>query len=401
MLIGIGAVKNIKAQDDSVGVGSNLFVTSVAWSHDGLNLASAGVFMPDADSYLGYLTVTNVQSGESIFQLDPTWGGFTSVRWSSDDRFLAVGRFDQTIWVIDLESQRHIATLWGHQATVVTIDWSPDGSKLISGGSTDGDVILWDMKSYQEIKRINRGEVWSVAYSPDGTYIATGGPGGLQILPSSLDVGATYQEQLPYTFFSDLNITALTWNADSSQIVFGTDAFVLPQAEIYVVDRSGALLRTFQTQDTGIFGIDWDSTGKLISTYSINGLVNVRDAVSGAILESYPGSTLYGEQLDFSPFGGRLSFGTDVTVSQLDVNSELTILNQATQIVVPDPSPERLQAIAESCNAPLPVEQAAASADTAAELATFETAVEALPAETIPPACAADLLAVAGAMQGQ
>jgi len=48
-----------------------------------------------------------------------------------------------------------------------------------------------------------------------------------------------------------------------------------------------------------------------------------------------------------------------------------------------------------------PVMQATASADTALELATFETAVEALPTNSIPPACAADLLAVAGAIGAQ
>ncbi|MDX2162267.1 MAG: hypothetical protein SF162_13155, partial [bacterium] len=71
------------------------------------------------------------------------------------------------------------------------------------------------------------------------------------------------------------------------------------------------------------------------------------------------------------------------------------------QIIVPDPSPERLQAIAAQCGAPLTVERGLDAAIAAADYADVIAQIDALPAGTIPPACAADLRAVAAAMQGQ
>lgn len=82
-------------------------------------------------------------------------------------------------------------------------------------------------------------------------------------------------------------------------------------------------------------------------------------------------------------------------------NAVQTLANGAVQIVVPVPSPERLQAIADACNAPAAVEQSLTASLQADQLSTFITQVEALPENTIPPACADDLIAVAEALQSR
>ena len=61
------------------------------------------------------------------------------------------------------------------------------------------------------------------------------------------------------------------------------------------------------------------------------------------------------------------------------------------QILVPDPSIERLNAITAACDAPV---------SPTTDMTDFIAQVEALPADSIPPACAADLLAVARALEG-
>lgn len=88
-----------------------------------------------------------------------------------------------------MEERSHVATLWGHQATVSSIDWNPDGTRLISGGNWDGLVILWDMNTYEQIHSIYIGNPWSVAFSPDGERVAIGSQSGLFVIPSTLEVG--------------------------------------------------------------------------------------------------------------------------------------------------------------------------------------------------------------------
>ena len=66
-------------------------------------------------------------------------------------------------------------TLEGHEGWVASVAWSPDGSKLASGGF-DETIRVWDAASGKEIYTLelegHEGWVSSVAWSPDGSKLA-------------------------------------------------------------------------------------------------------------------------------------------------------------------------------------------------------------------------------------
>ncbi|MEE0917046.1 MAG: TIR domain-containing protein, partial [Bacteroidales bacterium] len=75
----------------------------------------------------------------------------------------------------DISKFTCIKTLTGHNYSVNSVSWSPDG-KYLASGSSDNTVIIWDAKSGQSLKILkgHSSKVWSVCWSPDGKYLASG-----------------------------------------------------------------------------------------------------------------------------------------------------------------------------------------------------------------------------------
>ena len=65
--------------------------------------------------------------------------------------------------------------LEGHSREVQSVAFSPDGSKLASG-SVDKTVQVWNMMTGQaeQILEGHSGRIQSVAFSPDGSKLASG-----------------------------------------------------------------------------------------------------------------------------------------------------------------------------------------------------------------------------------
>ncbi|KAF5347519.1 hypothetical protein D9758_014514 [Tetrapyrgos nigripes] len=124
------------------------------------------------------LRLWDVSTGIQITEpLQGHTDGVVSVAFSPDGTKLASGSRDHTLRLWDVATATQITEpLQGHTNWVYSVAFSPDGTKLASG-SRDHTLRLWDVATGTQIIQALQGHtglVASVAFSPDGTRLASG-----------------------------------------------------------------------------------------------------------------------------------------------------------------------------------------------------------------------------------
>jgi WD40 repeat protein len=142
---GKGEVREINA-----GGGSWTLSAQLAVSPDGKSVASpvareggkASLGTPGAQTDVGFW---DIGTGKLLDRLKTeTKANITAVTFLPGGKFLAVGDAAGTVWVIDLEKKATRRVFKGHRGPVLSLAASPDGKALASGGA-DTTVLVWKL----------------------------------------------------------------------------------------------------------------------------------------------------------------------------------------------------------------------------------------------------------------
>ena len=100
-------------------------------------------------------------------------GGILLQALAPDGTRLALVDVDRVTSVWDVTSGSRLTTCASHAHQIVEVEFSRDGTRLATG-STDGTARLWDPVTGEELATLRHdGPIASLAFSPDGSCLAT------------------------------------------------------------------------------------------------------------------------------------------------------------------------------------------------------------------------------------
>jgi len=149
-------------------------VSAVDWSSKGTQLITA--------SHDDKAILWNMVTLKPIHTFDNgSSGNFNDVVFSPDGRYLLAANEDGTARLYDLEDNyRLLQTFEGHDDEVAVVAFSPVNAERIVTGSYDGEIILWDVSTGEEMERfgedpaIHSGAILDISFSSDGNYVVSG-----------------------------------------------------------------------------------------------------------------------------------------------------------------------------------------------------------------------------------
>jgi serine/threonine protein kinase len=202
-----------------------------------------------------------------------------------------------------------------HKGEVKAVAWSPDGTRIASG-SADKTVQVWDATTGDHVVTYSghSAEVKAVAWSPrDGQHIASGG------LDTTVQVwdAITGSTILTYTGHSQV-VRTVAWSPNGTRIASASE-----DKTVQVWDAiTGSTILTYRGHSDKVITVAWSPDGTRIASASFDGTVQVWNSTTGGNPLIYHGHHGSVRAVAWAPDGQHLaSGGADTTVQVWDATS--------------------------------------------------------------------------------
>lgn len=298
-----------------VQTGHSESVWSAAFSPDGSLLASGG-----ADTSV---KIWDVATGMELRSIKGHSNQVKAVKFSPDGRQLITNGYEGIIRIWDVASGELRGTIESGNGEFSAMALLPDGKSLVTSSKSSSPsqgiyvVKFWNLASGQILRSFDPGEgVQSLAVSPDGRTLATGGMDGtLKIM----DIN-TLKERSVFLVESYRDIRALAFQPGGNLLAIGGSNLAVLLWDI----NEGKVKRTLMTQLT-VESLMFSPDGKTLAA-GIGDTPTLWDVESGDRLSRLNGHTKSVWSVAFSPDGQTLaSTSSDKSIKVWSLNGEKSL----------------------------------------------------------------------------
>ncbi|KAI8654220.1 NACHT domain-containing protein [Fusarium sp. Ph1] len=234
-----------------------------------------------------------------------------SVVFSADGQRLVSGSYDKTIKIWDAATGACEQTLEGHGEQVTSVVFSVDSQRLASG-SYDKTIKIWDMAMGAYVQTLEGHGDWvsSVVFSADSQRLASGSRDKtIKIWDTA--TGACMQTLKGHGDW----VRSVVFSADDQCLASGSD-----DKTIKIWDAAtGACKQTLEGHNYSVTSVVFSADGQRLASGSHDDTVKIWDAATGAYLQTLEGHSYSVRSVVFSADSQYLASGSyDKTVKIWD-----------------------------------------------------------------------------------
>jgi WD40 repeat protein/serine/threonine protein kinase len=290
------------------------------------------------------LSIWDVSNWQRQFQLRGHGGAMVErAAFSLDGRLLASA--SRRIWddsdvndviIWDLETGRPLHTLRGLGGGACSVAFSPDGLRLATGGAEDPTIKIWDVLTGQQTLTLrgHKETIFGLAFSPDGNRLYSASADHTVRVWDGTPVEQRTSAELQVLRGHEGRVNSLAFTQDGRRLVSGG---MDRTARLWDI-TTGKELRTLFRGASPVYGVALSPDGKTLATGSYCAFQSTPERPDLRLwdarawqerlclpLPNEEGGGL--TNLAFSPDGRRLLLTTNYHPTVVDVTTGLPLLN--------------------------------------------------------------------------